>query len=81
VNPPMHSRYLHDKLRLSLNHPRWRLGSSTGNQAAFLFTYWTEALIIRAARVGFAGAARLFQVATCRPVFSSASLGWDTRFT
>jgi hypothetical protein len=24
---PMHSRNLHDKLRLSLNHPRWRLGS------------------------------------------------------
>jgi hypothetical protein len=32
---PMHSRNLHAKLRLSLNHPRWRLGFVRGIEPPF----------------------------------------------
>jgi hypothetical protein len=32
---PMRSRNLHDKLRLSLNHPRWRLGFVRGIEPPF----------------------------------------------
>jgi hypothetical protein len=40
---PMRSRNLHDKLRLSLNHPRWRLGFVRGIEPPFFvhFSVWT----------------------------------------
>jgi hypothetical protein len=37
-NPRCIRGNLHDKLRLSLNHPRWRLGSRESGRLFFLFT-------------------------------------------